>query len=115
MEHDLALHADEGLAEREALLHADVLAARGAAALLPAARAAAVHPEELGEDVLEVGEDVAPGEVRHARAVDASEAELVVAGAFLLVGEDLVRLVDLFEAGLRLGVAGVAIGTPRTS
>ena len=36
--------------------------------------------------------------------------ELVIPGALLRIGEDLIGLVDLFELGLSRGVAGVQVG-----
>ena len=37
-------------------------------------------------------------------------AELVVTGALVLVGQDLIGFVDLLELGLSHGVAGVQVG-----
>ena len=59
------LAAEERVLEREALLEAEVLPARGAVAAAPAASPAEA-PEDLGEDVLEMGEDVSPAHVGHA-------------------------------------------------
>src|SRR6185295_13402637 len=83
-------------------------AARASATAAPALGGA----EHLGEEVLEVAEDVPhprAAEVE-ARAVEPRVAELVVAGALLRVGEDAERLGRLLELRLRGRVAGVAVG-----
>ena len=98
---DLALAAEHGLLEREPLLHPDVLAARRAAT------AAGSAAEELGEDVLEVREDVRALEA--GGALEAGVPELVVPSALLPVREDLIGLGRLLEASLGRGVSGVAI------
>ena len=64
---------------------------------------AAEDVAERREDILEVREVVD-------LALDARLAVAVVAGALLVVGEDLVGLGRLLEALLGLPVAGVAVG-----
>src|SRR5699024_9556829 len=91
----------------------------GAGALAAGTAAAEAAPEEGAEDVTQV-------DVAHIEAAEAAEpaagaagaevgihpgvAELVVAGALLLVGEHLIGLVDLLELGLGILVAGVQVG-----
>ncbi len=78
--------------------------------------AATAAPEEGGEDVADVAEvHVEPAAAVAARArtvagVDACMTELVIARTLVLVGQHLIRLVRLFEARLRLLVAGVQVG-----
>src|SRR5690606_21315203 len=97
--------------EGQPLLDAHVLAAAGAAPSPPTlGRARPAGPsEELGEDVLEVGEDVAV-EAAGATTLEPGEAEPVVPRLLLLVGEDAERLGGLLEARRRLPVVGVAVG-----
>lgn len=55
-----------------------------------------------------MGKDI-PHATRAARAVQPRVAELIVDAPLLVVGEDLVRLVHLFEFRLRSGVARVPV------
>jgi hypothetical protein len=104
-QHDLPLAAEHRVAQREPLLDADVLPARGAAS---PSLAAAETAEELRENVLEVREDVAV-EAAAGHPFEAGVTQLIVTAAFVFVREDLVRLGRLLEARLRRGVPGVAI------
>ena len=69
-----------------------------------------VAEEAAAEDVGEGGHDVlGVAEVVHPRAFEPGVAVAIVAGALLLVGEDLVRLGGLLELLLRRGVARVLV------
>ena len=101
-QHDLALATLDRVFQREPLLHAEILTARRTAT---ASRAAGTSEaaEELGEEILEVGEAVRPAEIRH--ALEAGMSELIVAGAFPLVRQHLVGLGRFLEAKGRVVVS----------
>jgi hypothetical protein len=63
-------------------------------------------PAQVGQVVGEVGAEAASA----AAVLEGGMAEVVVGGALLRVFQDLVSLVQLFEANFRLHVARVAIG-----
>ena len=95
---DLLVRAEDRFLEADRDAAADVGAARGAAV------AARLRPaEERIEDVAEAAEALEPAREALGAALRGGMAEAVVHGAALRVGEDLVRLVDLLEAGLGFG------------
>src|SRR5699024_4916822 len=72
--------------------------------------------EEAAEDIPQVSEIEAaveapaePAASRGVVGVHTGKAELVVPGPFVAVAEDLIGLVDLLEAALRLLVPGVQV------
>src|SRR5580658_9632500 len=95
-EGDLAGRPGVRFLERDLDVVAQVAAARRAVAplLLPAARRAEEHVEDVAEALGTESEAAA------ALTVDARVAEAIVVGPLLRVGEDLVRLVDLLEVSL---------------
>src|SRR6185503_18901617 len=105
-------HADPSLETARSLLELDrevVAEVLAAPRPLPAASAEdAPEPEDVAEDVAEVGEDllVEPGGLR----AEASAAEAVVTRALLVVREDGVRLRRLLELVLGRLVARVLVG-----
>ena len=77
------------------------------------ARAAAESAEEAVKDIAKIyvaGEGAAARRTAAEVRVHARVAELIVAGLLLLVGEDLIRLVQLLELGFGVLVAGMQIG-----
>src|SRR6516225_4134507 len=104
-----------GLAEI-GLLQADfhIVAQIGAAlAAAPASTASAAHAEQVIEDVGEGGSHVAETVGRAgAGMLEGGVAEAVIGRALVGILEDLVGLVDLFEADFAALVAGIAIGVP---
>jgi hypothetical protein len=103
---DVFLATESRFAERKPHLNPEILPSSNPSGL------AATAGEHLGEEVLHVREDVAHAPVEPTAAHAAFEtcmAKLVVNPSFVVVGQNLVRLVDFFEKPLRLGIALVAI------
>src|SRR5437588_3656129 len=100
----LPLGPEDRILEADAQVEAKVLAALGTGAR-PGAHGAS---EEGVEDVFHAGKAAAEVEAGH--ALRARVAEGVVALPLGGVAQDLVSLVDLLEAGLGLGVVGIAVG-----
>jgi hypothetical protein len=99
-EFHFALHAEHCLFKAELQLHLQVGPAprHVTRALRRAPKAAEV--EEFFEYIGEVH-----GEIRHtARALHASMAKAVVSGAFIVIAQNAVSLVDLFEALFGVGL-----------
>src|SRR5262249_61714530 len=86
----------------------------GAALAAAAASAAtAAHTEQVIEDVSEGGRHIAKAVGRAgAGMLEGGVAEAVIGRALVGILEDLVGLVDLFEADFAALVAGIAIGVP---
>ena len=112
---DLLLAAERSLLKGDGQPHAQALAPlRSRAGRAPGGCAAEAAEAEAAEDV---PEDVAqipevPGEPPGARAVigvHAGEAELVVLGLLVGIGQDGIGLVRLFEAGFRSLIVGMEI------
>src|SRR5262249_12710169 len=91
-----------------------VVAQIGAALAAAAASAAtAAHAEQVIEGVGEGGRDIAEAVGRAgAGMLEGGVAEAVIGRALVGILEDLVGLVDLFEADFATLVAGIAIGVP---
>ena len=103
---DVGGGTEHGLLEIERELITQVGAAVDAGAVAPPAA------EDVAEDLAEdVAESVPRIEALSCttRSIDARVAKLVVGGALLRVGQDLVRLLDLLETALGLVVGGVAV------
>ena len=94
----------------------DILAPAGCILLTAAAASAAA--EELAEDVAEVteiAETVETGAVRAVSAaaiagIHAGKAELVIALALGVIGQDFVGFAHFLELGFRFLVAGIPVG-----
>jgi hypothetical protein len=109
-ERNLFFAAEHRFRERQALLDAEIATTRLAAPLPRAAKAEAaeqIRTEHVGEDVLEVREDIAAAELN--RTLDAGVTESIVKAALVLVAEDGIRLAGLFETVTRVR-ALVAVG-----
>ena len=108
---DLLLTAEGGLLQRQVQGGSDGLALGGTgAALAAAAEAPEAAAEEGTENVPHVeAAKAAAGSSCPEVGIHAGEAELVVLGPLVLVGEDLIGLVDLLEAGLGLLIPGVQV------
>ena len=112
---DLLLTAEGRLGKFHRQAYPDALAPLGAGAGTAAAAEAAA--EKAAEDVAQVAEVEARGAVAPAGAaspgaiagVYAGEAELVIPGLLVRVGQHLVGLIDLLELLLGLLVAGVHV------
>src|SRR5215471_1131711 len=91
-----------------------VVAQIGAALAAAAASAAtAAHAEQVIEDVGEGGSHIAEAVGRAgAGMLEGGVAEAVIGRALVGILEDLVGLVDLFEADFATLIAGIAIGVP---
>ena len=96
---DVLVAAEHGLLEGQVNPLADVLAAARLAGSAPATA------EKRVENVAEAAERVESIKPAFAAAVHAGVAKAVIAGALLLVAEDLVSLVDFLE--LVLGAGGL--------
>src|SRR5690606_16231096 len=106
----LLLAADHRLFEGDGGLHTDVLAAIRPAPSGSAEPATSEAPEEVGEHVLEVAEDVAHPRAGEVEApADARVTETVVLGALFLVGQDAEGLRGLLELRFGLRIVLVAI------
>ena len=104
---DLLLGALDRLLERDPQVVAQIRA--GLRAPTTSRRRAGRAAEEGIEDVGEATEPLEPGSTR--TAIDAGPPERVVARPPVRIGQDLVRLVDLLEAFLGLGLR-VDVGMP---
>ena len=116
---DLLLTAKGGLFKGDGDGSTEGIALHGAVApgtAAPAKAAAESASEEGAENITQVDvAEIGAAESAETAAgvivgVNTGVAELVVTGTFLLVGEDLVGLVDLLELGLGLLIAGVEVG-----
>src|SRR5690606_25237944 len=113
---DLGLLAGEGFGEGDFHVVAQVgtalarVALAGAAAAAPAAHEFAEQVvEDVGHRGREVGAEAAGPAGAAPAVLEGGVAELVVGGPLLLVLEDLVGLVDLFEFLLGGGVTRIAV------
>jgi len=103
---DLGLGAGDRLFERQAQIVAQIFAP--AAAPPPRRPAAEEFSEDVPKNILEAAREVeAPR--KGAGVAERRVAELIVLGALLRVGEDLIGFGNFLELLLRLLVAGVAV------
>ena len=110
---DLLLAAEGRLLKGDGQPHPQALAPLGTG---PCPAAAEAPAEEAAEDIPQVSEVEAaveapaePAASRGVVGVHTGKTELVVPGPFVTVAEDLIGLVDLLEAALRLLVPGVQV------
>jgi hypothetical protein len=102
---DVFLAAERGIHQRQALLNAQIGASPTTAPL--EAKAAGEH---LAEEVLHLREHVSDAALTAASAAfEPGVPELIVDLALLVIREDLVGLVDLFEIRLRLRIPLIPI------
>ena len=109
---DVLLAAEGGLLEADVHGNAEVLApARGVGVGPRGAAAEAEAAEQVAEDVAEVSESAEAIEAATEAGVgiEGRMAVLVILGPLVLIGEDLIGLVDLLEALLGGLVAGMEV------